>query len=121
MPTSMPFDLIIAWTIFLGFVNTHQRHVMNFQGASRRYFLAIQISMLCGFLVGIGLLGYYFVQVAWYLPLVLLAVGSLVAGTLFGILDAKIGPLGVSMIAFVGWPASAVWAAFIIHGINLTR
>lgn len=117
----MPFDLMIAWTIFLGFVNTHQRQVMNFQGASRGYFLAIKVSMLCGFVVGIGLLGYYFMQVAWYWPLALFAVGSLAAGLLFGLLDMALGALGVSMIAFVGWPASAVWAGFIIHGINITR
>ena len=48
MPTSMPLVLIIAWVVFFGFINTHQRHVMNFRGASQGYLLALQASMLLG-------------------------------------------------------------------------
>ncbi len=51
-------------------------------------------------------------------PIVLFAGGSLAGGLLFGLLDAKIGQLGMSMLAFVGWPASAVWAYLIIHDIQ---
>jgi len=118
MPASMPLVLIIAWVVFFGFVNTHQRHAMNFRGASQGYLLALQASVLLGSLVGLGLLIYYFMQVAWYWPIVLFAVGSLVGGLLFGALDAKIDQLAMSMLAFVGWPASAVWAFLIIHSIH---
>jgi hypothetical protein len=45
-------------------------------------------------------------------------VGSLVGGLLFGFLDGKIGQLGMSMFAFIGWPASAVWAFLIIRGLH---
>lgn len=118
MANSMPLSLIIAWVVFFGFVNTHQRHAMRFRGASQGYLLALQASVLLGSLVGLGLLGYYFMQVAWYWPLVLFMVGSLVGGLLFWFIDGKIGQLGMSMFAFIGWPASAVWAFLIIRGLH---
>ena len=118
MGNSMPLTLVAARVVFFGFVNTHQRHAMHFRGASQGYLLGLQASVLLGSLVGLGLLGYYFMQVAWYWPIALFAVGSLVGGLLFGVLDVKIGQLAMSMIAFVGWPASAVWAFLIIHGLH---
>lgn len=118
MPTSMPFDLILAWVVFFGLVNTHQRHAFNFQGGSQGYLLALHASLLIGSLVGIGLMGYYFSQVAWYWPVVLFAFGSLVAGILFGLLDAMTGRLAMSIFAFIGWPASAFWAFLIIQGLQ---
>jgi hypothetical protein len=118
MSDSLPFSLIAAWVIFFGFVNTHQRHARDFHGASQGYYLALQTSVLVGTLVCFGLLIYYFMQVAWYWPIVLFAGGSLAGGLLFGWLDAKIGLFGMSMLAFVGWPASAVWAYLIIHDIR---
>ena len=108
MNNSLPLSLIIAWIFFFGFANTHQRHAMRFQGASQGYLLALQASVILGILVGLGLLVYYFTQVSWYWPLMLFVIGSLVGGLLFGFLDVKIGELGMSMIAFIGWPASAV-------------
>ena len=118
MPESMPLSLVAAWVLFFGFVNTHQRHAMNFRGASQGYLLALQASLLLGTLVGIGLLIYYFVQVAWYWPIALFAVGSLIGGLLFGALDAKLGQLGMSMLAFLGWPASALWGFFVVQGLR---
>jgi hypothetical protein len=118
MGNSMPLSLVAAWVIFFGFVNTHQRHAMHFRGESQGYLLALQASVLLGRLVGLGLLGYYFMQVAWYWPIALFAVGSLVGGLLFGVLDVKIGQLGMSGLTFIGWPASAVWVFLIIHGFH---
>lgn len=118
MDNSLPLSLIAAWVIFSGFVNTHQRHAMNFRGASQGAFLALQASMGLGSLVGIGLLVYYFTQVAWYWPIILATAGSLGGAFLFGLIDATIGQLGMSMVAFVGWPASAAWAYFIIDHIH---
>ncbi len=118
MPNSMPLSLIIAWIVFFGFLNTHQRHAMRFNGASQGYLLALQASVVLGCLVGLGLLGYYFMLVEWYWPLVLFLVGSLAGGLLFGFLDVKIGQLSMSMFAFIGWPASAFWAFLIIRGLH---
>lgn len=114
----MPLALVVAWVVFFGFVNTHQRHAMHFRGASQAYLLGLQVSVFLGSFVGLGLLGYYFMQVAWYWPILLFSVGSLVGGILFGVLDAKIGLLVMSVIAFVGWPASAISVFFIIHSIH---
>jgi len=118
MTDSMPISLIIAWIVFFGFVNTHQRHARDFRGASQVYLLALYASVLLGSLVGFGLLSYYFMQVAWYWPIVLFLGGSLVSGVLFGILDNKIGLLGMSLLAFVAWPASAILAFLIIQGLH---
>jgi hypothetical protein len=94
---------------------------MHFQGTSHGYRLALQTSMSIGSLVGVGLLVYYFIQVSWYWPLVLFVISSLAGGLFFGFLDAKIGTLGMSLISFIGWPASAVWVFFIIRGLPCTR
>jgi len=118
MDSSIPLSLIISWILFFGFVNTHQRHAMRFQGASQGYLLALQASVVLGSLVGLSLLIYYFIQVSWYWPLVLFVVGSLIGGLFFGFLDGKIGVLGMSFVSFIGWPASAIWAFFIIRGLN---
>lgn len=118
MPASMPFVLVIAWVVFFGFVNTHQRHAAQFRGESQTYRLVLRASVTIGSLVGLALMGYYFTQVAWYWPIVLFVVGSVVGGLLFGVLDIKIGLPGMSLLAFVGWPASAGWALIIIGGLR---
>jgi len=118
MLNSMPLSLVAVWVIFFGFVNTHQRHAMRFRGASQTYLLGLRISVLLGSLVGLGLLGYYFTQVEWYWPILLFVVGGLGGGLMFGVLDAKLGQLIMSLLAFVGWPVSAVWAFLIIRGLH---
>ncbi len=118
MDNSMPIQLIISWILFFGFVNTHQRHARNSQGASQGYLLALYASVTLGSLAGLGLLVYYFIQAAWYWPLVLFLVGSLLGGISFGFLDAKIGLLGMSLASFFGWPASAIWAFLVIRDLH---
>lgn len=118
MPTSLPLPLIIAWVAFFGFLNTHQRHASNFKGSSQSFHLALNLSVLLGILVGLGLLIYYFLQVSWYWPLILFVVGSIAGGLIFGLLDAALGSLTVSIIAFIGWPAAATWFVFIVRGLH---
>lgn len=118
MVESIPLSLVAAWAVFFGSVNTHQRHAMRFRGASQGFLVGLQTSSLLGTLVGLGLLGYYFMQVAWYWPIALFAIGAMVGGVLFGVLDAKIGQLQMSIAAFIIWPSSAVWAFFIIRGLH---
>jgi len=118
MDDSMSVSLVAAWVTFFGFVNTHQRHAKNFRGASQSFLLSLHISVALGSLIGLGLLVYYFMQVAWYFPFALFAIGSVVGGVLFGLLDALIGQFAISMLAFVGWPAGAAWVFQSIHSIN---
>ena len=118
MAESIPISLIIAWIIFFGFLNTHQRHAKDFRGSSQNYLLTLNASVLLGRLVTIGLLVYYFMQVAWYWPIALFIFGSIAAGLLFSLLDVTIGQLVMSVLAFIGWPAAAVWAFFIISDIK---
>jgi len=118
MSASLPFSLMVAWIMFFGFINTHQRHAQHFQGASRSYEFALYISVALGCLIGLGLLVFYFIRVAWYWPIVLFVIGSAIGGLLFGLLDAIVGELVMSILAFVGWPAMAAWAYFIIRGLS---
>jgi hypothetical protein len=118
MSASMPWSLLIAWILFSGFSNTHQRHAANFQGSSQGFHLALNISVLLSLVVGLGLLIYYFIQVAWYWPIALAALGAIIGGLTFGLLDVKLGRLTVSVLSFLGWPAAAAWALFLIHGLH---
>lgn len=113
---SMPLSLIISWSLFFNFINTHQRHADRYQGASQAYFFALQVSFVIGCFVGLGLLIYYFMQVSWYWPLVLFLLGT-ISGVLFGFLEVKIGIVGLSLFSFIGWPASAIWTFLIIKDL----
>jgi hypothetical protein len=115
MLNTMPISLILAWAVFFGLVNTHQRHARRLLGTSARYSAAVRLSSVFGSLVGAGLLIYYFMQVAWYWPLLLFVIGSSIGGLFFSWLDKRIGGPGVSFFAFFGWPISAAWAFLIIR------
>lgn len=115
---SLPITLIIAFTCMFGFVNTHQRHAKNFHGASQTYLLALNISVLLGSLVGLGLLIFYGYVTAWYWPFALFAIASLGGGLLFGLFDNLVGQLGMSMAAFIGWPACAVFTYLVVNGLT---
>ena len=117
MPSSLPIDLIAAWVLIFGSVSTHQRHASNFRGASQSFAGVLQASTLIGTLAGLGLLIYYFFQVSWYWPLVLFALGGLLGGIVFGLLDVKISQPAMSILAFLSWPVGALWAFFIIRAI----
>jgi hypothetical protein len=118
MSSSLPFQLIISWILFFGFVNTHQRHAKDFRGASQKYLFTLYASTMLGALVGLALLIYYFVHVSWYWPLILFIVGSMASGFFFGWLDNIIGLVGMSLVSFIGWPISAVWTFFIIKHLH---
>src|SRR5262245_58167255 len=115
--SSMPWLLVLAWVGFFGFLTAHQRHAMRFQGNSELYLLALNISAFVGSLTGFALLGYYFTQVSWYWPIVLLLLGSLITGLLYVWLCVAPGQVVLSIIAFVGWPTFAVWLFFIISDL----
>jgi hypothetical protein len=117
MTNSMPWMLVITWSFFFGFVNTHQRHLAHSKGSSRKYHLLFQISVVLGSIIGLSLLVYYFLNVAWYWSTILVVVGYLLAGVVFGVLDDIIGEVGINMLSFVGWPIFAEWTYLTINGM----
>lgn len=117
MSSSLPWSLFVAWLLFFGFLSTHQRHAARFGGSSQVVLLGLTASAAVGSLVGLGLLVYYLLQVAWYWPIVLFLIGSIVGGLLFGVLDHVIGQLTLSLLAFIGWPAAAIWVALTVRGL----
>ena len=118
MSASLPLSLFLAWCLFFGFLNTHQRHAANFKGASEGFHAALNLSVIVGSIAGLGLLIYYFTQVAWYWPIVLFISASLIAGLIFSVLDLKVGQPAMSLLGFVAWPAGAIWAFFVIKGLD---
>ncbi len=106
----MPWSLVLAFTGFMGFANTHQRHARNFNGSSKKVLLALHVSTLLATIFCIGFLVYYGFASKWYLPLVLLAMSSVLGGVLFAVLDRSLGLLAMTMTSFVAWPACA-WLA----------
>lgn len=74
--------------------------------------------MLLGTLIGLCLIIYYCIQVAWYWPIVLFLIGGLIASIVFVFLLHTLGTLTMSLLAFIGWPAAAAWAFFIIRGLH---
>ncbi len=116
--TSLPLSLLFAWCLYFGFVNTHQRHASAFKGASQGFHAALNLSVILGSITGLALLVYYFMQVAWYWPILLFIGGSLIAGLIFGVLDKIVGQPAMSLLGFLAWPAAAIWAFFIIHGLG---
>ena len=120
MTDSLPLSLIISWIVFTGFISSHQRLTRTFGVQSQGYLIALHGSVFIGSLVGLGLLVYCFMQVGvWYWPIVLFVFGSLIGWLLFSVIDAIIGQTGMSILAFIGWPASAVWSFLIIRGLHL--
>ena len=99
-------------------MNTHQRHASAFKGASQSFHAALNLSVILGSITGLALLVYYFMQVAWYWPILLFVGGSLIAGLTFAVLDKVVGQPAMSLLGFVVWPAAAVWAFSIVHGLG---
>ncbi|PWW47763.1 hypothetical protein [Melaminivora alkalimesophila] len=118
MPESLPLSLLVAWVLYFGFLNTHQRHSSRFQGASQAFNAALNLSVILGVLAGLALLVYYFIRVAWYWPFLLFVAGSVIAGLLFGVLDRKVSQPALSLLGFLAWPAAAIWAFLIIRGLS---
>lgn len=118
LPANMPFLLIVATTILIGFVNTHQRHWKYFNGASKNYELALSISTLLGLMAIFTMLVFYGYQTSWYLPVILFVISSIFAGIFFGILDATVGLLILSPVGFIAWPAAATCMYFIASGLR---
>ena len=118
MSDSLPLQLLAAWAIFFGLVSTHQRAAMTNAGASPTHQLALQISTLLGTLTILGLLIFYFFQVAWFWPIVLFFAGGLIGGLVFRLLERLIPKSVLSGAAFVGWPSAGVWAFFIMRTLG---
>ena len=114
MSTSMPWMLLLSWAVFFGFLSIHWRRADRIRGGSRSHLTALKTSAILGALTGIILLSYYATRVAWYWPPILFVLGSLAGGFLFSALDVVIGK-AMSGFAFLGWPAGAVWFAFIVQ------
>lgn len=104
MPSSLPFMLLAFWALFFAFVVCHQNYSEHVQGKLGN---ALGFSTALAVLVGIALLIYYFVQVSWYWPLILLLGGMLLGIITFNILERMLGKPNMILVSFIGWPVMA--------------
>lgn len=117
MSASLPLTLLAAFSLLVGFVNSQQRHIQGFRGSSPGVRQLLMLSTILGSICGAALLVFYFMQVAWYWPVLLFVAAAVVGGIVFGILDRVIGAAAVSMAGFIGWPAAAIWAYYLLAEI----
>jgi hypothetical protein len=118
MDRSIPLSLIISCILFFSFINITQRHAKYFEHRSRYYFLFFNVSAIFCSLAGLGLLAYCLIHLPSCWLILTFVGGSMVGGFLFGYLDVKIGLLTMSLVSFIGWPASAVWVFFIVRDLH---
>jgi len=110
---TLSWPSIAAYCVFGVFIFYQQLHVKNFQGASRGFALALNISAFAGMLTGLAYLVYYGWTTAWWVPFVIFVIG-LLASLLGFLLERVVGSLVLSLGGFVGWPVSAY---FMFHYI----
>lgn len=115
--SSMPVSLIIATSLLFAFAHAQHEHSQNIQEGSRRYLSALIISSFFGYATLTGVCIYYFFQVAWYWPILLFFLSGAIGSVLLPIFGSFLEEFRFTMIAFIGWPASAAWAIYIIHGL----
>jgi hypothetical protein len=121
----MTLELIIAFSILLGAINSQQRAIDRFNGASQTYLMCCHISCFIGLIVGIGLMIYYGYCTVWYCPVIVGAIAAIASIFVFGIvygLARKMTTMGIGVIfldfsMFVIWPASALWIYKVIGTI----
>jgi hypothetical protein len=118
MPTSMPLLLVAAFIALFGCLGTLQRQAKNFRGSSRAYFLAINYSAVAGIVVAVGLLVFYGYTTHWYWPMILFVIGSIAAGIVFGLLEATVAPLVLSVGSFLLWPVAAIVVYLVVSGLG---
>ncbi len=121
MSASLPWTLVIAWSLFAGFINTHQRYERSFRGSSEVFRSVLVLSYFLGSVTGLGLLIFYFTKVTWYWPILLLIISIIFIVVVFGFFEAKTGYGGLfafSLLSFIGWPACAIWIFLIIKGLH---
>ena len=118
---SLPLDLILAWSVFVASCLAQTYHERNIQRgvvyASVLAQRAVEISTGLAVLGGVSLIVYYFIMVAWYLPLAMMLSGVVIGGIGLGLVSNIINLNILSGFAFVTWPLSIAWAVQIIHGL----
>ena len=115
MPSSLPFTLLAAWVLFFAFVICHQNYSEYVQG---KVGSALGISTALAVVVGIALLIYYFVQVSWYWPPILLFGGMLLGIIVFNVLEGMLGKRIMMLLSFIGWPVMAFFVLSIVRTLT---
>ena len=120
MPQQFPLQLLIAWIAFfcsaVGQFH-HEQAIRRGPAATTRMLRAMEISQLLWIAVAATILIYYFIVARWYWPLALAIGGSMLGAVVAGLLFGVVGERAVSACAFIVWPVSAAYAAFVIHSL----
>lgn len=111
----IPWQLLIAYTIYNFFAFYQKLHVKNFRGSSQGFLLVLNIFALATTLFGIGFLIYWGWNVSW-LQAIAVFVVALVIQSIWFFFEAKLGLresyFVVSLIGFLVIPVSGVFMWF---------
>lgn len=114
MPTSLSLQLLFGWIMFLGCVTAqaaYERRILaSHVDESARILKAIQISNGLALLIGLAVLVFYFLKVAWFWPIVLLIGGAVAGNVVRRLFSWGMGERRFCKYAFA-WPIFALWAA----------
>ena len=94
------------YCLFGIFVFYQQLHGKNFQGSSRAFGLALNVSALFGTITALAYLVFYGWSVVWWAPFVIVILG-IAAAFLGFVVERLVGALALSLCAFLGWPICA--------------
>lgn len=105
---SFPWGSVLAYCVFCQFLFYQKLHVKNFRGGSEALKSMLIASITIGTMVGIYFLYKCWGAHQWWVP-VAAFLGSMASSViLFGAMERFASPFFWSLVAFAGWPASAI-------------
>tara|TARA_R110002072_G_scaffold59882_6_gene152217 strand:+ start:17738 stop:18139 length:402 start_codon:yes stop_codon:yes gene_type:complete len=118
MPEQLPWQALLAWLLLIGFINSQQRVAIRDPSLPEVSKSWMEISYPTGFAAMLGLLLYYGFTVSWLYASGLFIVIPILMGIIFGLLGIVIPEKLTAFVAFVGWPASAIWFFDVVSRID---
>ena len=112
MTDAIPWNVVMAFSVFSAFVFYQQLHLKNFRGESRTAEIVLSISCFLGIATGIVFLVRYGLRLGWLSPLLLFGisfVSKLVVIALEVVFASRSSRdnIVLSMLGFIGWPVCA--------------
>jgi len=114
----MNYNLIIYFSIIIGFIFHFETHRKSFLGANINFIKFINILSFLSMLSSTIFLIYYGYKSKWYLPILLFVLSSIIGGIIGGIISASFGNRsGKVILSFIGVIAIPICLYFLFNSI----